>query len=84
MKMAENKSLNKKTNYLDLNTAMLEEKLKEEKAKLLSTRADIANRKLKNVKQVSFQRKEIARLLFFLGQKKKADVSVKEKVMETK
>lgn len=82
--MKKDNSLTKSAKYLDLPTSALEERLKETKAKLLSIRADVANRKLKNVKQVNFERKEVARILFLLAQKKKAENISAETVKETK
>lgn len=57
--------------YTDLNVVALGEKLRDEKIKLLNLRSDVANRKLKNVKEITKQKKDIARILFTLGQKQK-------------
>ena len=68
--------------YTDLNVAALGEKLRDEKIKLLNLRADIATRKLKNVKEINKQKKDIARILFALGQKQKlAPVEKKPEVV---
>lgn len=61
----------KKENFLDLNLTLLEEKLKENKLKLLNLRGDKENRKLKNVKEVTHYRREVARILTTMGMKKK-------------
>lgn len=61
----------KKENYSDLNIKALEEKLSDTKKKLFSLRADVANRKLKNVKEITLRRKEIARVSTWLTVKKK-------------
>lgn len=69
--------------YTDLNIAALGEKLRDEKIKLLKLRADIANRKLKNVKEIIKQKKDIARILFTLGQKQHlTSVVLKSAVIE--
>jgi ribosomal protein L29 len=74
----------KKESYLDLNNGALEDKLAEKKLKLLNLRSDYANRKLKNVKEINSLKKDIARILFTLGLKKKetkvtAEVEAKAK-----
>lgn len=73
----------KNESYIDLNVQALDEKLRDEKIKLLNLRADVANRKLKNVKEISKQKKDIARILFTLGQKQKA-VLLQKQVKKTK
>lgn len=68
----------KKENFLDSNKASLEEKVKENKLKLLNLRGDKEHRKLKNVKEVLFVRRETARMLTALQVKIK-----EEKVTQT-
>ncbi len=53
----------KKENFLDSNKASLEDKVKENKLKLLNLRGDKEHRKLKNVKEVMGVRRETARML---------------------
>ena len=76
-------SSQKSSAYFDLTSPALEDKLQEKKLKLLNLRADLANRKLKNVKEINHAKKDIARVLLALGLKKKA-VKLVEKVEETK
>lgn len=68
----------KKENFLDSNKVSLEEKVKENKLKLLNLRADVEQRKLKNVKEVLFIRKDTARMLTAL------QVKIKEEVVAAK
>ena len=70
----------KKENYVELNIPVLEDKLQERKLKLMNLRGDMANRKLKNVKEIHIVKKEIARVLTSLSMKKRDEklASVKE------
>lgn len=63
----------KKEKFLDANKASLEEKVKANKLKLLNLRGDKEHRKLKNVKEVLFIRRETARVLTALQAKVKEE-----------
>lgn len=71
----------KKENFLDSNKASLEEKVKDNKLKLLNLRGDKEHRKLKNVKEVQFVRRETAKMLTALQVKIKEE-KVAQKVKE--
>lgn len=72
----------KKENFLDSNKASLEDKVKDNKLRLLNLRGDKEHRKLKNVKEVLFVRRETARLFTAL-QKKMREEKVAQKLKET-